>query len=278
MRKTLSAMITLSAALAAPLPGAATDAARPTPENVREQIRMLENSITESSVTGRYSEEERQAKLELLARAKAQADEGNVNTAMDLVEEAGRMLYPMEMSSTVALEGDKRLEWLEQMHGVMEAVLPAAYGIAEEKGRSTARLDHVEAQRQAGLAAWQSGDLDRAETLTVSAYNTLQAEVAAMRAGDRLTIELPSNDSREAWEEAERRYKDWRFTADWMEQSAEEMGADPALIAEGSRLADEIYGEAAGYAQEQHWARAVEAIDRAYRVMEEHWRLAGIDI
>ena len=268
----------LSLALFTSVPAAAEKAARPGTEEVRDQIRMLENSVTRSSVTHRYSEEERQAKLDLLTRAQAQADQGNINTAMDLVERAGRMLYPMEMTSTAVLDGGKRREWLEQINRVTEAVLPAAYGIAGEKGQGTAALDSIAQQRDEGLAARDAGDVDRAETLIITAYNRLQSEVATLRSGDRLTIELPSSDTREAWEEARRRFQDWRFTADWMEQSAATMGTDPEAIAAGSRIADGIYQEAESHAEQQQWAEAVKAIDRAYAVMEEHWRLAGVDI
>ena len=256
----------------------AEEPTRPSPEEVRDQIRMLESSVTESSVTHLYSAEQREAKLDLLARAEAEADQGDVDAALALVEQAGRMLYPMQMEGANALDGDKRREWLARVSAVIETILPPAYGIAEEKGRGTANLDRVARQRELGLSAWQAGDIERAEALIITAYNRLQSEVAALRSGDLLTIELPLNDTREAWEEAERRYLDWRFTADWMEQSAEAMDADPAAIATGSRLADDIYKEAAAHAQQQRWAAAVKAIDRAYAVMEEHWRLAGIDI
>jgi hypothetical protein len=256
----------------------AEEPTRPSPEEVRDQIRMLESSVTESSVTRLYSAEQREAKLDLLARAEAEADQGDVDAALALVEQAGRMLYPMQMEGANALDGDKRREWLARVSAVIETILPPAYGIAEEKGRGTANLDRVARQRELGLSAWQAGDIERAEALIITAYNRLQSEVAALRSGDLLTIELPLNDTREAWEEAERRYLDWRFTADWMEQSAEAMDADPAAIATGSRLADDIYKEAAAHAQQQRWAAAVKAIDRAYAVMEEHWRLAGIDI
>ena len=112
----------------------------------------------------------------------------------------------------------------------------------------------------------------------VAAYNILQAEVANLRSGDFLTIKLDDSTDREAWEEAERRYLDWRFTADWMEQSALSLGADPQLIATGSELAESLYEEAKAHAAEKQWAAAVDSIDRAYAVMEEHWRAAGIDI
>lgn len=256
----------------------AEDQTAPSPEEVRGTIRMMEKSVTDSSVTHLYTAEQRDAKLELLTRADAEANQGHVDAAMALVEQAGRMLYPMEMQDEVVLEGEKRLEWLEKISAVTEAILPAAYSIAEEKGASTGNLDRISRQRDEGLAAWEAGNVDQAETLIITAYNLLQSEVASLRSGDLLTIALPSNDTREAWEEAERRYLDWRFTADWMEQSGAALGADPETIANGSRLAEEIYQEARAYAAQGKWAAAVKTIDKAYAVMEEHWRMAGIDI
>jgi tetratricopeptide (TPR) repeat protein len=188
------------------------------------------------------------------------------------------MLYPVGSGDGTALQGKKRLEWLESVSEVTAALLPPAYGIAEEKGGGTTRLDQIAQRHEAGLRAWEAGDIDLAEEVITAAYRDLQTEVAALRSGDLLTIDLPSNDTREAWLEAERRYLDWRFTADWMEQSAAAMGADPEAIATGSRLAQEIYDQAAAHAARGEWAAAVEALDRAYAVMEEYWRLAGIDI
>ena len=254
-----------------------SEQADPGQQDVHEQIHIMERSVTESSVTDLYSEEQRDAKLELLDRARDKADQGDINAAMELVEQAGRMLYPME-SSGAMLEGDKRAEWLERVEKVTGAILPAAYEIAGEKGAGTAKLDEVARQYQAGRAARAGGDIDRAETLLIDAYNVLQLEVAGLRSGDRLSVTLPESDTREAWEEAEQSYLDWKFTAEWMEQSAAALGADPDLIATGSRLAEKFYQEAKAYAAGQRWAKAVDAIDRAYAVMEEYWRAAGIDI
>lgn len=246
--------------------------------DVRDQIRALESSIKQSSVTHLYSAEERQIKLDLLARARHEADQSNFEGALELVERVGAMLYPVESGDGVQLTGQKRLEWLESVSEVMAALLPPAYGITEEKGGGMAKLDRIAQRYDAGLRAWEAGEIDLAEEVIIGAYRDLQVEVADLRSGDLLTIDLPSNNTREAWLEAERRYLDWRFTADWMEQSAASMGADPEAIATGSRLAREIYDEAAAHATREEWAAAVDALDRAYAVMEEYWRLAGVDI
>ena len=246
-------------------------------EEVHDKIRMMERSVTDSSVTDRYSDIEREAKLELLDEAKSRADQGDIDGAMALVERAGRLFYPVEATG-VTLEGEKRIAWLERVDKVIVTILPVAYEIASEKDASTVKLDEVTRQHEEGRAARAAGDIDRAETLLITAYNILQSDVAGLRSGDLLTIALPESDTPEAWEEAERRYLDWRFTADWMEQSAAALDADPDLIATGSRLAEGYYQEAKAHAAGQQWAKAVDAIDRAYAVMEEYWRAAGIDI
>ena len=277
MSQRLPTLATLLALLCATGPALAAEPTDPLQDDVHDQIRMMERSVTESSVTEIYSDEQRDAKLELLDRARSRADQGDIDGAMELVEQAGRMLYPVQAQGA-APEGRKRAEWLDRVDKVTGAILPAAYEIAREKGAGTAKLDQVARQYEEGRAARIAGDIDRAEALLVAAYNILQLEVAGLRSGDRLSIALPESDTREAWAEAEQRYLDWRFTADWMEQSAAALGADPDLIATGSQLAEKFYQEAKAHAAEQRWAKAVDAIDRAYAVMEEYWRAAGIDI
>jgi len=53
---------------------------RPTSAEVQDQIRIMETSITDSSVTARYDDTQRQAKLDLLERARTQAAQGNQTT------------------------------------------------------------------------------------------------------------------------------------------------------------------------------------------------------
>ena len=277
MNQRLPALVTQSVLLFATGTALAAERDDPVQQDVHEQIHIMERSVTESSVTDLYSDEQRDAKLDLLDRARARADQGDIAGAMELVEQAGRMLYPMQ-SSGAASEGEKRVEWLGRVEKVTAAILPEAFKIASEKGAGTAKLDEVARQYEAGRAARAAGDIDRAEALLIKAYNVLQLEVAGLRSGDRLSVTLPESGTREAWEEAEQSYLDWRFTADWMEQSAAGLGADPDLIATGSRLAEKFYQEAKAYAAGQQWGKAVDAIDRAYAVMEEYWRAAGIDI
>ena len=257
MSQRLPSFATLSALLFVTGPALAAEPIDPRQDAVHNQIRMMERSV--------------------LDKARARVAQGDIDGAMALIEQAGRMLYPVQSRGALP-EGQKRTEWLDRVDQVTGAMLPEAYKIASEKGAGTAKLDEVARHHEEGRAARIAGDIDRAETLLIKAYNILQLEIADLRSGDRLSIALPDSDTREAWVEAEQSYLDWQFTAEWMEQSATALGADPDLIATGSQLAEKYYQEAKAHAAGQRWSRAVDAIDRAYAVMEEHWRAAGLDI
>ena len=251
---------------------------RPTPNEVQDQIRIMETSVSASSVTNRYDDAQRQAKLELLERAKTLAAQGNQTTALDLVEQAGRLLYPMERRDSVTLSDAKRRAWLQEIDQVMATVLPAAFQIAEEKGVVSEDLVTAASLREHGVTKLESGDLEAADNLLVDAYNRMQSSVAGLRSGDNLTVSLVSGDPRLEWAEAQRRYQDWQVTASWMEAIAPTLEADARAIANGRNEADAIYREAVGLAETGQWQAAVETIDRAYLVMEDRWREAGIDI
>jgi hypothetical protein len=251
---------------------------RPTPNEVQDQIRIMETSVTASSVSDRYSEAQRDAKLDVLERARQQAAMGNQTTALDLVEQAGRLLYPMERHDRVTLTDGKRKAWLVEIDQVMATVLPAAFNIAEEKGLVHDELLAAASLREHGVAKLEAGDIEAADNLLVDAYNRMQAAVAGLRSGDELIVSLESDDPRLAWAEAQRRYQDWQVTADWMAAIAPTLEADANAIASGRIEADAIYRDAVTLAEGGQWQAAVETIDRAYLVMEDHWREAGIDI
>ncbi|MDX1594119.1 MAG: hypothetical protein R3298_07715 [Gammaproteobacteria bacterium] len=277
IRSTIRSSACLATLLAVPL-ALQANTLRPTPDEVEQRIRIMETSVSASSVTPLYSENQRDAKLALLERARDQVERGNVTTALDHVEQAGRLLYPMERRDRVTLSDDKRREWLWAIDRVMDTVLPAAFGIAEEKGVVNDDLVTAASLREHGIAKLAAGDLEAADNLLVDAYNRMQAAVSELRSGERLVVSIERDDPRLAWAEAERRYQDWQVTSSWMQAMAPSMGADPQLIAEGLSAGDAIYREAVDLASLSRWHAAVETIDRAYLVMEEHWRAAGIDI
>ena len=82
---------------------------RPTPDEVQDQIRIMETSVNASSVSARYSNAQREKRLDMLQRAREQAAQGNLTTALHLVDQAGRLLYPMERHDTVTLSDAKHL-------------------------------------------------------------------------------------------------------------------------------------------------------------------------
>ena len=278
----MSRKSSLIASVAVPLLGLSfalqANTLRPTSDEVQDQIRVMETSITDSSVTGRYSDAQREAKLSMLERARIQAANGNQTTALTLVERAGRLLYPMERNDRVTLSDAKREAWLRQIDQVMATVLPAAFAIADEKGAASDDLVTAASLREHGVAKLEAGDVEAADNLLVDAYNRMQSAVAELRSGDNLTVSLPSDDPRLTWSEAQRMYRDWLVTANWMEGIAPDLDADAELIAIGRNEADAIYHEALTLAENGQWQAAVETIDRAYLVMEDRWREAGIDI
>jgi hypothetical protein len=54
--------------------------------------------------------------------------------------------------------------------------------------------------------------------------------------------------------------------------------ADAEALASSRSEADAIYRQAVTLAESGQWQAAIETIDRAYLVMENRWREAGIDI
>ena len=79
MSKRAPTLVILSALLFATGSASAAEGADPGQEAVHDQIRIMERSVTESSVTGTYTDKQRDAKLELLDKARARADQGDVD-------------------------------------------------------------------------------------------------------------------------------------------------------------------------------------------------------
>ncbi|WP_210394690.1 hypothetical protein [Motiliproteus sediminis] len=245
---------------------------------VAKQVQVMEHAITASSVSDRYAPEERQQKLSLVAGARESLREGHVKTAADQLEQAARMLYPMKEYNGIPLAGDKQQRWVFQMERVIDALLPVARDIAAEKSATIDMLAVTDTLYEQGRLAAAGGDLNQAERLLTNAYLELQRALVELRSGDLLVIEQPDAGTQAAWKEAVRRYEDWRFFADWMERSSEELGIDPGIIAQGSKEADRIFQQARDEAQQGDWRVATDRIDQAYLTLEDYWREAGVDI
>ena len=197
-----------------------------------------------------------------------------MNTALALVDRSSRLLYPIESRGDIPFTR----AWLEEVQGMMHAVIPVAHGIAREKGQDTTTIAHITQLLSRSESLLEDGDEATAGPMLLDAYAALQAVVAGMRSGDELKIALPAGASQQTWDEARRRYEDWRYTADWMAMSAAEMGVDASLIEAGNVQAKSLFDQASRHAQDRNWDQALATIDQVYSVMETAWRSAGIDI
>ncbi|HEY5717815.1 MAG TPA: hypothetical protein VIS52_04920 [Motiliproteus sp.] len=247
-------------------------------EELTHQSEVIQRSLFDSSVTAMTEPNVHAEASGWLMRAKRNLEVGNLKTARSQLLEAGRLLYPMQPLSSVNLSDDKQRAWLNQIDAAIATLLPVAYDISAEKGKRSATLGAVKFLQDNGREALASGDLPLADRLLSQAYNGLQQEIVDLRSGDEFVIEQPRAATRAGWEDAERRFVDWRFSADWMIQMAEAMGTDPQLIRTGNQAADSLYREAQSLAQQANWQDATRMLDSAYRVMEQHWRQAGVDI
>ncbi len=251
---------------------------KPSAESVLNQIDVMERAIDQSSVTPQHSSEQRSQLLALIKEAKVLYLTGNVKTASYLLDKAGRELYPMKAAEGIPLSGVKQQQWLDQMARVISAIIPVAEGIADEKGMGKDFINHSSDLYVQGRAAQANGNADEAERLLTDAYDALQSAVLMLRSGDQLVIQQPSDGSQQAWIEADRRYQDWRYFADWMAQTSDQLGIDAQLVDRGSLEADNLYRQAKLKADSALWLQAIAQIDQAYLTMENYWREAGIDI
>lgn len=247
-------------------------------EELSQHHEVIQRSLHDSSITAMTDPAVQASASAWLTRAQRNLEAGNLKTAHSQLLEAGRLLYPMQPQDRVTLSQPKRRDWLNQVDDAIATLLPVAHDIAAEKGKRSATLGAVKFLQDNGREALASGDLPLAERLLSQAYNGLQQEIVDLRSGDEFVIEQPGAATRAGWEDAERRFADWRFSADWMIQMADAMGTDPQLIRSGNQAADSLYREAQSLAQQANWQEATRMLDSAYRVMEQHWRQAGVDI
>ena len=247
-------------------------------QRLAEQARVMEQAVTNSSVTELHSASQRAYKLELIEAAREQLQAGQLEMAAQQLDEAARRLYPMAEYEGIPLPSERQQQWLSQMERAIDSILPVARDIAGDKQAQIDMLTVSENLYQQAQAQKRQGRYDMAEALLQQAYAEMKRAVVMLRSGDLLVIEQPQSGTEQAWQEAVRRYQDWRYFADWMEQNYTELGVDPNLIAKGSDMADKLFQQARAQAQEGGWGEATARIDRAYLLLEGYWRKAGVNI
>lgn len=248
------------------------------PASLDHKSDVIKRALVDSSVAAIVEPDTHMAATNWINKAQRNLELGNYKTARSQLLEAGRLLYPMTPNSDLVLSESKKRHWLAEIDRVMTTLMPVANEIAERKQADQQQLALAAFLQQNGRDALTAEDLDTANQHFNNAYNILQQQIVSLRSGDELVIEQPDSQSRAGWEDAERRFADWRFFADWMIEQAEAMEADAQLIISGNEAADALYADAQLLAQNANWDDAVKLMDKAYRVLEQNWRKAGVDI
>lgn len=270
MNKLFSALLFPGLLLATPL-AAQASASHP----LYDQLRFYEYSVTRSSVSPTLSEQRKSEKLELLEDARRHVESGNYRDAEALLQKLAQNLYSMSP------EQDRTRLSIKETLAILQAIdsiLPQAQRIALEKQAGQEQLERVKQDHQLAKEALKNHDLITAGNLLQSSYRLLKQNVADLRSGDLLRINLPAADSREGWMDAANRYADWRYLNRQLLVEMRQRGLDTNDINQANTDADRLYHQASNIALQGNWEQAVETADQAYRILERAWRKTGMDI
>jgi hypothetical protein len=245
---------------------------------VYAQIRAMEHSVSHSSVSQHLSAEVLEESQDKLARARMQAKIGNYITAHQLVSTVGQHIYTMNNTNIPVSGYSSREMWIQEMIQSINSIMPVADQIAAEKNRGQDMLSVNQALYRDGLAALKAGDTNSAEILIKGAYKGLQQVVSNLRSGDQLTVALPAENTPEAWQDAARRYNDWLYTSEKLVEMSQINTMEADEIREMLDAAGSRYGKALALADSHEWGQAVATLDDAFLIMENSWRVLGIEI
>ena len=272
MNKLFSKLLVSSLILASPL---AVQASLSQP--MYKEIQFYEYSVTRSSVSPTLSEQRKSEKLELLGDARRQVESGNYPQAKAILKTVARNLYSMSPGQDQNQQGVSIHETIAIL-AAMDSILPQAQRIALEKQAGQEQLDRVKRDHQLAKEAIKAHDFVTASNLLQSSYRLLKQNVADLRSGDSLMINLPAADSREGWMDAANRYIDWRYLNRQLLFEMRQRGMDTNDLNRANADADQLYHQASNVALQGNWEQAVETADQAYRILEKAWRDTGMDI
>ena len=276
-RKTIAGIAcALLGSLAFAGPSAVGSAAALPASLVESQIADTEWSLKHSSVAGTIDKIVQDASLNLLARARSEMAAGNIRTAQELARRAARPLVEMAATAQAGKHPDQG-EHLRDLIAATASIIDGAAKIASEKQSpavflSLSRESLREAQE---LAA--SGQPDAAKSLLLHVYSEVQSEVARLRAGDRLVIDLPAEGGERAWSDGVRRLDERRQLTDYLILEAESVGIDPSPLRAGIAAAELSANAAREMAREKRWDLALLALETAYLRHEDSWRAVGVE-
>ena len=243
------------------------------------KLDFYEFSVTRSSISDRYGEDYKAQQLTLIERARKQASMGNLRTAEGLLQQVAKNIYamPVQKQPTTALSNKDRKR-MQSVFSAVDSILPHAQKIAVEKQSDIFKLAEVKSSYLRAKNALSENDTAMAKSIIEKTYLQLKQSVVGLRSGDRLYLTIPSPDTREGWQDAAKRFQDWRFLNQHL-QSEMQYNADSAEVFEqATALADGLYEEASSIALMGDWTSAVDKVDLAYRVLEKSWSQSGIDI
>ncbi len=243
-----------------------------------DQIQFHEYAVMQSSVTPTLNDQLKSEKLALIDDARSQVELGNYRTAEGLLKKVAQNLYRMKPDQPMGDTPQLSMNGARAIWAAMDAMLPQAQRIAREKQASEAQLQQVERNHHLARAELEANDLAGASDLLLGSYRVMKQHIADLRSGERLMIELPDPNSREGWMDAAHRYLDWRYFNRELLSAMKNNQLDTGDIDRANADADQMYDLASTIALQGDWRQAVATVDQAYRILENAWREAGIDV
>ena len=243
------------------------------------KIDFYEFSVTRSSISELYEEDFKAKQLGLIEQARKQASMGNLRTAEGLLQQVAKSIYAMpgqkQAPSILSFKDTRRME---MVFDAVDSILPQAQKIALEKEAGIYELAQVKSNYLRAKNALSEDDNAAAKSIIEQTYLQLKHNVAGLRSGDRLYLNIPAPDTREGWQDAAKRYQDWSFLNQYLQAKMRINGADVEVFEQAKVRADSLYEEATNIALKGDWKAAVDRVDLAYRVLEKSWTESSIDI
>ena len=251
-----------------------------TPNPIFSKMDFYEFSVTSSSISESFEEDYKLEQLALIDRARKQAKMGNLRTAEGFLQQVAKSIYAMpdkrpSSSSNLSYKDSKRMQ---SVFNAVDSILPHAQKIALEKESDIYELAQVKSSYLRAKTALSENDAAMAKSIIEQTYLQLKKSVAGLRSGDRLYLTIPDADTREGWQDAAKRFQDWRFLNQHLQSEMQYNAESAEVFEQATALADGLYEEASSIALMGNWKSAVEKVDLAYRVLEKSWSQSGIDI
>lgn len=239
-------------------------------------IEAMEWSLRNSSVAKTLDNYVLDKSLSMVERAKEEARNGNYRTAREFVRRAGQPLSNMA-ADAMAGKHPEPTSYKQELRATLASLLPEAQRIALEKGYSTNFIHQTNDLLESSDALFSRGQRDDARALLEEANSLVRQNIARMRSGDYLYVEILKRSPAEDWLDGLRRIEERRMISQFLLVEAEASGIDIQSLQLGLQSAEATVARAESMAEEQRWHLALNTLDQAYVQFEESWRTAGVD-